>query len=102
MRLGVFSFIQTIAKMVSPKEKAAFVDLAVSKIENVMDNAYPSQKRNFCNIKTVKNQSQTSSLQPLQTDKSCRFAILSESSFQMRTETAMNSLFMNGGVTWEK
>lgn len=50
MRLGVFSFIETIAKMVSPKDKAAFLDLAVSKIENVMGNAYPSEKRNFCNM----------------------------------------------------
>ncbi|CAN7949724.1 unnamed protein product, partial [Ixodes hexagonus] len=99
-KLDVFSCMQTIARKVNPDERVAFIDVAVSKMEKVMGNGYPNDKRNFREISGVKIDLEARSVKLLQTDKSGKFAILPRSVFQMRTDETMNSLFSewNGNI----
>uniref|UniRef100_A0A147BDN4 Putative reverse transcriptase n=1 Tax=Ixodes ricinus TaxID=34613 RepID=A0A147BDN4_IXORI len=92
-RIDVLSSIHTVARMVNPEEKVAFIDHAISRMEKVMDGSYPKDKRNFREVNEVKMELQTKSLKLLETDKSGRFAVLPMAVFKKKTETAMDTLF---------
>lgn len=92
-RLDVFSSVQTIARLVNQDEKVSFVDQALGRMEKLMVQTYPKERRDFRNINMVKRELETRSLKLLQTDKSGRFGILPLHVFQKKTESAMDSLF---------
>ncbi|XP_040071196.1 uncharacterized protein LOC115320437 [Ixodes scapularis] len=92
-RLDVLSTIHTVARKVVPEEKVAFIDHAISRMEKVMGEAYPKDKRNFREVNAVKKELETKSLKLLETDKSGKFAVLPMAVFKKKTEVAMESLF---------
>ncbi|XP_040067690.1 uncharacterized protein LOC115312851, partial [Ixodes scapularis] len=92
-RLDVFSDIQSIARVVDSEEKLAFVEDAVGRMEKLMGNAYPIDRRNFKDVRAVKQELERSSLKLLQTDKTGRFAVLPVQAFQKKSEEALGSLF---------
>ncbi|XP_042144221.1 uncharacterized protein LOC121834568 [Ixodes scapularis] len=96
-RVDVFSSIQSVARIVRHEERAAFIEQAVGRMENVMGIGYPNEKRDFRVVSSVRKELEDWSLQLLQTDKSGRFAVLSKSSFQTKTGEAMESLFQEWG-----
>ncbi|XP_040064250.1 uncharacterized protein LOC120838403 [Ixodes scapularis] len=93
-RLDVFSSIQTVAKVVTQDEKAAFVDQAIGRMENVMGRDYPTERRNFSEVKAVKNELDCKSLEMLQTDKTGKFAVLPKPVFRKKAKEALDSLFV--------
>lgn len=48
------SSIQTVSMMVSPEEKATFIDIVACKMKNVVSNVYSSEKENSPDIKSKK------------------------------------------------